>query len=383
MTDNDIKKAVKLYKKLKCPAQYLSIEYDILPYLQAWNMINSARSQGKTTNILLFGMCLNIICGTQIQYIRRHESELAPKIARDIFKVIEAPAYKYISILTDNNYNGIEYKARRWYFVKRDDNFKIVDIAPEPFCTFLSIDNNELYKSVYNAPKGDFIVFDEYISRKTYLDNEFILLQDLLKTIIRTRLSPIIFMLGNMVDMHCPYFEEFDILPQIKSMQYGEHRLITSPLNTKMHIYLQPTADSREQAESNSKFFGWKSSKLSTITGIGSIWEMDIYPHAPKGNYKILSRGFILYQQRLVCRELRQAEEGFLYVFFYDSDDYIPEIHILYRSDPEFCYTNKIRYGLGYTRTDGVIKQLINNNRACFATNSVGEFLRAYVRTIE
>ena len=386
MTDNDIKKGLKLYKKLNVPDFTLDVENDVLKYLQGWNMINSVRAQGKTTNILLYGMCLNAVCGVQIQYIRRREDQLAPKYAKDAFKVIEAPGYKYVDKITGGRYNGIVYKARRWYYVLRDDDFKIIEQAPEPFCVCLSLDNNERYKSVYNAPLGDYIVFDEYITRDSYLDDEFILLMDVLKTIIRLRTTAVIFMLGNMVDMHCPYFGEFDVIPIIKDMQYGDHRIINSAINTntKMHIYLQPTAKTQAQKDNNNKYFGWRSNKLSTITGVGAIWEMSIYPRAPKGDYTILDRAYIYYQERMVCREIRKADDdGHIYLFLYDSNAYIPQAHILYRSDPDFTYNSKVRYGLGYTKTDNVVKQLINNNRVCYANNSVGEFLRSYVRSID
>ena len=79
MTDKEYKEAIKLYKSLHCPADTLNIIGDILPYEKAWNMILSPRSRGKTTNLILWGMCLNAVCGTQIQYIRQRDSQLVPK----------------------------------------------------------------------------------------------------------------------------------------------------------------------------------------------------------------------------------------------------------------------------------------------------------------
>ena len=65
----DWKKIYRLYKKLGCPDNVYNPT--TLPINQAkYFMLLSERKTGKTTNLLLLGMCANQEYGTVIHYIR-------------------------------------------------------------------------------------------------------------------------------------------------------------------------------------------------------------------------------------------------------------------------------------------------------------------------
>lgn len=64
------------------------------------------------------------------------------------------------------------------------------------------------------------IVFDEFLTRGSYLKDEFILFTNVCSTIIRQRNDVKIFMLGNTVNKYSPYFSEMG-LSNIKNQKQG------------------------------------------------------------------------------------------------------------------------------------------------------------------
>ena len=374
------KDAVKLYRSLKLPPNVLNVETELLPYEQAWNIILGIRGTGKTTQLIIWGMCLFIKYGIQIQYIRQRETQIAPKNVGNLCDVIIR--YGYIEKLTHGQYNSCEYHWRKWYFCKRDDSGKIIEKADTPFMTCLAIELSEDYKSSYNAPKGDYIIVDEFLSVRGYIQDEFIKLNHLLSTIIRLRDTAHIYLSGNLVDRYSPYFDELQLNDIIEELKFGDHRTLSSN-ETKLHIYCQPRLEDRQREKVNTKYFGWKSQELTAITGMKGLWAIKMYPRPPKGDFKVLSKGYIYKNGKYLARELRESED-MLYIFCYiDNDGYDDKIHILYSCDSEIGYNPRIRYGFGYTETDKVIKKLINAERVYFADNTAGAMFDAYIRDID
>ena len=197
----------KEFRKLKIPTEFYNPSK--CPFDKCKWFINlSDRSTGKTTNWLLFGMIMNKLYGTVIQYVRQTNDMITPRNSKNLFDTILDN--NYVSKLTDGKYNTIVYKAKRWYYAIADDNGEIIEQKNNHFMCMLSIDNAENYKSSYNAPYGDIIIFDEFIG-KYYYRNEFVRFNDLLKTIIRDRQAPIIVLLANTIDKNSQYFNELEI----------------------------------------------------------------------------------------------------------------------------------------------------------------------------
>lgn len=381
MTKEQAKKAIKLYKSLNCPSETLDILGEIIPHQKAWNMVLSDRARGKTTNLLLWGMCLNAVSGIQIQYIRQRETQLSPKNSADLFTTITKPEYKYIEKITGGKYNNVYYYGRRWYYQLNDENGNVIDRSKNPFMVSLAVSLNEDYKSNYNAPDGDFIIYDEFLSRQGYLQDEFVKLCDLLSTIIRNRDTATIYLCANLVDKYSIYFDELQLNDIIAEIQRGEHRFLNCD-ETQLHIFMMNISDSKAKQKVNKFYFGWQNPQLTAITGLNGMWAMKMYPKAPKGKYTILNKAYIFKNGKYVCREIRKDNEsGLLYLYLYNNDfGYNSDKHILYRIDSPCGYNQKIRYGLGYSKTDQFIKKLIQHNRVFYANNSCGAFLESYIR---
>lgn len=373
------KAALRLYKKLKCPASVLDVPGELLPHEQAWNVILGIRGTGKTTNLLLWGLCLNAVSGTVIQYIRQREVEIMPRNIGGLFDVVKKCGY--ISIITGGKWTSIFYKSRRWYYCNRNEDGDITEKSEVSVCNCLAIELSEEYKSSYNAPDGDFIIVDEFLKERGYLSEEFILLSHLLSTIIRNRDTAHIYLSGNLIDRYSVYFDELQLNDVIVDMTWGDHRQLQCG-ETKLHIYCQERPSDKQREKVNNKYFSWKSQKLTAITGSRGMWAMKLYPKPPKGKYRILSKAYIYKNGKYLARELRQSDD-MMYVFFYIDDSYNADIHVLYTCDSQTGYNTRIRYGLGYSKTDNMIKHLIDAERSYFADNSAGAMLDAYVRDIE
>ena len=382
MTDREYKEAIKLYKSLHCPSDTLNIIGDILPYEKAWNMILSPRSRGKTTNLILWGMCLNATCGTQIQYIRQRDSQLVPKLCGKLCDVINMPKYKYIEKITNGRYNNVWYYGRKWYYRLIDENGEVIEKSETPFMSCIAVDQNQNLKSVYNAPNGDFIIFDEFLTKNGYLPDEFVLLNDLLSTIIRQRDTASIYLVGNLIDKYSIYFDELYLTDIIQEITWGEHRNVNCG-GTELHLFTLPLDMTAKRQKVNKKYFGWNNQMLTSITGNKGLWQMKQYPKPPKGDFEVIDKAYIYKNGKYCAREIRKDETNHLYIMIYsDTYGYNPERHILYTLNSKVGYNKKIRFGLGFTYTDDCVKRLILAKRIFFADNSCGAFLDSYIKDI-
>ena len=375
------KKALKLYKKLHVPENVLDVPGQLIPNERAWNVILGIRGTGKTTELLLWGLCLNAVAGIVIQYVRQREVEIMPRNIGTLFDVVKDPKYGYIKTITGGRWESIIYRSRKWYYCNLDDNGAVIEKSDISVCNCLAIELSEEYKSSYNAPLGDYIIVDEFLKERGYLPEEFILLNHILSTIIRDRDTAHIYLSGNLIDRYSVYFDELQLNDIIPDMNFGDHRILQCD-QTYLHIYAQEKPTDKKREKVNKTYFGWKSQKLTAITGNNGMWALKLYPRPPKGDYKLLSRAYLFKNGKYLCRELRRSA-SMLYIFCYLSDAYNEDVHILYTCSSQNGYSPRVRYGLGYTKTDKIIKTLINAERCYFSDNSAGAFLDAYIRDIE
>ena len=163
----------------------------------------SLRSKGKTTSFLIMGLVMYEMYGTVTQYIRQNDYLLTPKYSKGLYNIVNSCGY--VPKITGGRWDAVVLKARRWYYCKYDDNGKIAEMSKDYVCIMSSIDKQNDNKSLINEPRGDLIIYDEFIN-KYYLPDEFIELSQLISSIRRIRKSPIIILLSNTVDGHrIPY----------------------------------------------------------------------------------------------------------------------------------------------------------------------------------
>ena len=187
---------------------------------------------------------------------------------------------EYIKKLTDGKYNYISYHWKQFFYSNIDESGKVTERSEEPLIQCLSIDKHEDYKSSYNTymNRGDFVIFDEFIGTY-YKPNEAIYFFDLLKTIFRNRVSGIVVMLANTINLNSQYFEEFEISRAVKQLRKGEKKEIITERGTRIFIEILDVKKTQtKRSLMNELFFGFSNPKLSAITG-SDVWAFEAVPH--------------------------------------------------------------------------------------------------------
>lgn len=393
--DNDPKKGIlydwkkirKEYKKLKIPKEYyypLKVQWENAGYCMAL----SDRARGKTSEVMILGGIMNKLYGTVIHYIRQDEKTITPYSMRDLFATLVECGY--IEKLTDGFYHDVYYYGHKWYYCNYDDNGKRTETAPEHFMICMHLGESDKRKSSYNCPRGDLIIFDEFIQLSGYGYSDFIRFSDLVSTIFRKRLCGCIYMLSNTIDLTSPWFDEFCIRDDINSMEQGESRLIESLLGTKVFVEILK-ADASELSRSvNLRYFGFPNPKLAAITGKGT-WATEMYPHIPPTSYLdpatgereerdikvVYNKLFLRQSGKLLKLQLIMDERG-LCVYVMPAtrtyDDSFILTHGEITSPQEiFCF------GQRGTPLETWWK-LYKQNKWYFATNADGALIASYVR---
>lgn len=343
-----------------------------------YNILMSERSTGKTTNWLLIGMIMNKYYGTIIQYVRQSEEMIKPSIAGEIFKVILTyNDGKYIKDITNQRWNSIMIHWKKAYYCNKDDNGKITEQAEEPFLQFLSIDKNFDYKSTYNAPRGDLILFDEFIS-PLYRTNEYVDFMDLCSTIIRKRKTPVVILLANTINYNSHYFKEFEVSKEVKEIKTGQHRLITTEKGTNIYIEIIGLKQSAIKVEVNRLFFGFNNPKLASITGGEQTWSFDPVPHIVNAD----TDEFISRRMRLDCDDvmlqldLVKTEDRGLVVNVHECTTVYEDSIILTMGD---IRSRNQYYGLGKGKLAKAVWNLYKQNKWYYDSNETGSLVKAYV----
>lgn len=369
----------KEWKKLKMPK---SVAYDPfhIPFAAmdrnrcGYYMLISKRGVGKTTSMILLGLILFKLYGVRIQYIRQTADMLAPKFSQELMSTILSCGY--IETLTEGRWNAAYYHANRWVFAKQDEDGHIIEKTNIHFMYTLSIDQSFTYKSNYNAPDGDFIIFDEFIGKR-YTPNEFIYFLDILSTIIRKRTGSIICMMSNAIDEYSEYFDEFEINDEIRQMKKGDCRICTSSGGTRVYVELIDHHD-KNSARLNKEFFGFKNPRLYAITGAGE-WNVPVCKHfdTEDETAELIDRThYIQMGYNLACVELWESEKYGLFCRVHKATRYYDD-SIIYTMD--MIEDSRFRKSRGWSRVDAFLWGLLGRDRWHYANNSMKNFVDKYV----
>ena len=270
------------YKKLKCPPDVFDPTTVPIKKISYYFGL-STRSVGKTSNWILIGMILNALYGSTIVYIRNTQDETAPKNTSKLMNVIVGfENARYIKEITDGRYNHVKYDTRQLYYVLRDENGKEIDRAPDPFLQMVSLDNVEEYKSVLNVYRGDFMIFDEFITGY-YRPESFENFMQLQSTIGRWRMNKKLIFLANTIRYTSQWYREFCIQGYLRQLKIGEKMLLESPGGTPMYLEIVEPKMKARIIKQKSLFYGFPNPALNAIVGLDSAWS---FPVAPRIRYE-------------------------------------------------------------------------------------------------
>lgn len=253
-------------------SKYYSLD-NILKEKATYNLIIGERSNGKTFAVDDYGLKAYCDFGYQMALIRRYELDYTGKRGSVMFDAIVENGL--VEKYSNGKWNNITYRASRWYLSKYDENLDKNICDETPFCYGFSLNAGEHDKST-SYPKIKTILFDEFLTRNGYLNDEFVLFMNTLSTIIRQRDDVKIFMCANTVNKYAPYFTEMG-LTNVENMKQGTIDVYRYG-NSELTVAVEYCASNKEGKKSD-KYFAFNNPKLQMITG--GAWEISLYPHLP------------------------------------------------------------------------------------------------------
>lgn len=339
-------------------------------------MVIGERSNGKTYSALDFCLEQYFTKGEQFAYIRRFGEDIRKKQLSNLFSAhIENGR---ISELSKGEWSSVDYTGNKFRLVRANDD-GTAEYSEDFIGYAFDLNSMEHYKSI-SFPKITTVVFDEFLSRQSYLPNEFMLFTNSLSTIIRLRKNVKIFMLGNTVNKYCPYFGEMG-LTHIKEQKQGTTDVYNYS-DTGLQVVVEYCASSSKRGGKESDvYFAFDNPQLQMITS-GS-WEIAIYPHLPV-HYKpkdIAADFFISFDHELLHGKVISPDEGVPFVFLHQKTTPIhdEENDIIYGQEPSNLGTHRIGFAAYRDKLSRFILQSIRENRVFYATNEVGEIFRNYL----
>ena len=349
---------------------------EILAKNADYNLIFGERSNGKTYAALRYGLEQFITTGKQMAYIRRWREDLRGKRAESLFA--NHTANGLISTLTDGKFNEVFYVSNKWFLSYYNEETGKRTPCDIPFCYGFCLSEQEHEKSS-SYPNVTTVVFDEFLTRRYYLPDEFMLFMNLLSTIIRQRDDVKVFMLGNTVNKYCPYFTEMG-LKQVPVMEqgtidiyrFGEHGATVAVEYCSTVV----------KHKASNKYFCFDNQNLQMITG--GKWELAVYPHLP----------------------VKYAPKDVLFVYYIQFNDTILQGNIIQVGNENFTYIhmkttpikdteNSLIYSLEMNGKPNYKRKLISNasyieqqvaryfatDKVFYQDNEVGEIVRNYLIT--
>lgn len=340
-----------------------------------YNVIFGERSNGKTYAILKQVLENYFNDGSQFSYIRRWSVDVQPKRMNNLFNAIIEDGY--LEKLSGGKFTAIFYRTGRFYLCTYNDKGKPIYNEEDIIGYAFSLSENE-HNKANSYPRVTTIIFDEFLTNKIYLPDEFMLFMNTVSTIVRQRTNVKIYMLGNTVNKFCPYFKEMG-LTNILTMKQGTIDVYTYG-ETKLKVAVE-YANSKKKFKKNNFYFAFNNPKLKMITG--GAWELNIYPHAPVKwlPKNIMFTYFIDFNDSLYqCEIINKDDNVFTYIHEKTTPIKNPDKDIIYTLD----YNPKINYNINILKPlndyQSKITWFYTHDRVYYQNNNVGDAINNYLK---
>ncbi len=341
-----------------------------------YNIIFGERSNGKTYSVLERGLRNYVKTGKQLAIIRRYREDIRGKRGDVLFDAFTANGF--INKITDGKYTFVKHIAGKFYLAYLDENLNKPILDNNPFAYSFSLTEMEHDKST-SYPNITTILFDEFLTRKLYLPDEFVAFMNVLSTIIRYRNDVTIFMLGNTVNKYCPYFTEMG-LKHIQQMEQGSIDTYTYG-DSNLRVAVEYAGNLNKNKPSN-MYFAFENPKLNMITG--GTWELALYPHCPtkfRPNQIILTY-FIEFDGNLLqCEIVDTGKETFTFIHRKTTPIQNTDTDIIYTLEYSMKPNYVRRLMRPVTEWQKKIAKYYVMEKVFYQDNEVGEIVRNYINT--
>lgn len=246
--------------------------------------------------------------------MRRWKEEITTEKIEQYFQDVD------VSKLTNNKYNCITIYRKNLFFSNYDnESGKVKRGEKIGYVVALSTEQNYAGASYLDVED---IIFEEFMSRSIYLNNESNKLMNFYATIDRKRLTTRLWLVGNTISRVCPYINDWNLHKVISNQKQGTIEVIEiKNEDDTIKIAIEYCASTGQ----TSGTIGQNANMINT-----GAWETKPQPRLPhsKKDYKVLFRFGFQYQSfKFLCDLLENKDNKeicfFIYPYNKEFDDRI------------------------------------------------------------
>lgn len=403
MSKKDVNKIFDIFEFLKEFKEYLLkkygvkwdktyIPYKILEYFCEYYMMISERTDGKT--YIIFEMMLYLFLNYDYAgaLLRRWDTDIKGETGRRLIdnlignnEIVEERTknkfHNAVEEMSQNRYNTIIYKNRCYYLAKEyinDKNENVVECAMKPFCYVFALSQEEHNKGG-GLSRVKIVLYDEFIARDTYLQDEFISFQNTLSTIIRRRTDVAIFMCGNTINRYNPYFEEMG-LKHVKNQESGTIDIYELGSTNELHIAVEMIDFVNKKHKKSNKYFAFDNPKLKMVTE--GKWEISIYPHLPERYVpkNVLFKYFIIFDgEQFQCDIVQTKTNYFTFIHPFTREIELKDDTLIFDLNAPISIHHRRKINKPFDDIGKFIAMFYQRDKVCYSSNMVGETIRNYL----
>ena len=235
-------------------------------------MFIGERSNGKTHSALSYALDMYDKNKSRFVYVRRLAESLKAQYMRNLFNG-NRKSGDLMNHLNKHGFDELTYWSSCFWPVVEGENKKRVRLDfPIGYTQAISTWETGKGGSLFDCKT---IVFDEFLTRGSYLPDEPVLFENLISSIVREDNDAKVIMLANTVSWTCPYFREWG-LNHVREMAQGTYDTYQSGDNRRK-IVVCYTEHSGPKA--SDVFFNYDNPRSRMI--VQGVWETADYPRIP------------------------------------------------------------------------------------------------------
>lgn len=140
--------------------------------------------------------------GREFVYLRRYEEDIREYACEMYFADLD------VSKITKGEFDALQVFRKKVYFSKKDENGEPTRCIQIGYIQ--SLNKAERAKSL-NFGNADTIIYEEFITENTYLNNEPDRLMNFVSTVFRNRMG-VVCLVGNTISRICPYYGAWGLI---------------------------------------------------------------------------------------------------------------------------------------------------------------------------
>lgn len=234
-----------------------------------YNIIYGEKSNGKSYQVKHKKAVKKYLeTGKRFILLRRWAEDMTGAWIEQYFADVD------VETLTNNKYQKIIKYRNELFFASITEDFKVKRGEKIGYGIPLSLEQRFSSASFLDVED---IIYEEFMSRGSYLPNEPDKLMTFYSTVDRKRGTTKLWLVGNTVSKICPYIESWGLTNILKTQKQGEIKTLT----------IQNKENDIKIAVEYCKSSGGKTMSIGTVSSMIDFggWQVDVQPHLPK-SYK-------------------------------------------------------------------------------------------------